>query len=479
MISIEKNPTVNNSKNKSEIEIVRIAPKNQGVDIEFKCNSGYPPYINLVICNLETGDIVHESDCFSTTRIFSVKNLLNDVDYTAEVVAYDYDKNELYRSGKRLFQTGFFPGHVINYIHPADLTYSESGRFLGSPNILRLENGTYIASHDIFDVTGHGSLCLVFVSKDYGRTWNYLSKIDRCTWGNLFRRGDKIYMLGVSDALNGDLVIYSSDNDCTSWSEPTVLFKCHKDFSLRCSPTAYAEFNGRLWFYFNNLCSTDKAGFQTAVASVPLDSDYMNIKNWTFTPFLKFNSSWENIDGDAWGPCMLEEGNILINRDNELIMLLRYNSHRYDIPESDPTKIKAVMLKVDTDNPSAPLKFIKAIPFNGTFSKFYIRYDEESDLYYALLNRMTTNKIWQRNVLSLYSSYDLESWKVERDLINLEDLEWHESNWESGVQYPTWFIEGNDIIAAVRSAMNNAENFHNANAITYHRFKNFREMYRF
>ena len=76
----------------------------------------------------------------------------------------------------------------------------------------------------------------------------------------------------------------------------------------------------------------------------------------------------------------------------------------------------------------------------------------ETDLYYAMLNRMTTNKIWQRNVLSLYSSYDLENWKVERDLINLEDAEWCESNWDSAVQYPTWLIEGEDIIAAVRAA---------------------------
>ena len=92
---------------------------------------------------------------------------------------------------------------------------------------------------------------------------------------------------------------------------------------------------------------------------------------------------------------------------------------------------------------------------------------------------MTTNKIWQRNVLSLYSSYDLENWKVERDLINLEDAEWCESNWDSAVQYPTWLIEGEDIIAAVRAAMNGADNFHNSNALTYHRFRDFREMYRF
>ena len=81
--------------------------------------------------------------------------------------------------------------------------------------------------------------------------------------------------------------------------------------------------------------------------------------------------------------------------------------------------------------------------------------------------------------MSLYSSYDLESWKLERDFINLEDLEWYEDNKKSAVQYPTWFMEGDDIICVARTAMNNADTFHNSNAITFHKFKNFREMYRF
>lgn len=479
MINMENNPTANNTKIKSAVEIVRIAPRNQGIEIEFCNTNGYRPYSKLVICEAETGAVVCERDILGSDKVFNVDGLLNHIDYTAEVVIFDYNGKELHRSPKRLFRTGYFPGHVINYLHPNDLTYCSSGRFLGSPNIIRLENGTYIASHDVFGQNGHEALCLFFVSKDYGKNWSYLSKIERCAWGNLFCRKDKIYILGITASAEGDLVLYCSEDDGLTWSKPTILFKHQKEFSVRLSPTAYAETNGRLWFYFNNFTYNDPAGFQTAVASVTADSDYMDCKNWVMTPFLKFDSNWEGIDHKAWGPYMWEEGNLLINRENELIMILRYNSHRYDIPESDPKRMKAIILKVDADNPGAPLQFKKVIPFNGTLSKFYIRYDEKSDLYYAMLNRMTTNKIWQRNVLSLYSSHNLETWKVERDLINLEDGEWPESNWESGVQYPTWFMEGNDIVAAVRTAMNGADNFHNSNAITCHRFKEFREIYQF
>ena len=39
--------------------------------------------------------------------------------------------------------------------------------------------------------------------------------------------------------------------------------------------------------------------------------------------------------------------------------------------------------------------------------------------------------------------------------------------------------EDEDIVAVVRTAMNDADNFHNSNAITFHRFRGFREKYNF
>lgn len=479
MMSAEKNPTININNNTYDIEITRISPRNQGVSIEYKYNGEFPAYLSLVITEAETGKLVREVNSFISEKVISADRILNDTVYIAEIVGYDYEKNVVMRSNKRLFETGYFPGQVINYIHPDDFTYAYSGKFFDSPNIIKLENGTYIACHGVMGWEGHNALCIVLISKDYGKTWNYISRVERCCLAKLFRKGDKIYLLGTTAVKDGDLVLYESDNDCVSWSEPIVLIKHSEEYTLRCSPVAHAEFKGRLWLYIDRRFYSDPAGFQTAVASVAVDSDFKDPENWTFSEFIRYNPSWEGVEQEAWGAFMMEEGNLIVNRDNELVMLIRFNSHRYDIPEADPSNIKAIMFRVNTDDPSAPMEFVKAIPFNGTFSKTYICYDKESDLYYAMLSRMTTNKIWQRNVLSLYSSYDLEHWKVERDLINLEDMEWYENNWESGMHYPTWFIEGDDICAAVRTALNHADNFHNTNAITFHRFRGFREKYNF
>lgn len=107
-------------------------------------------------------------------------------------------------------------------------------------------------------------------------------------------------------------------------------------------------------------------------------------------------------------------------------------------------------------------------------SKFTVRFDEVSKKYYALVNRVTTKNVSQRNILTLTSSTDLLHWKIERDLLNYEDNRWPEDDTKVGFQYPDWIFDGDDISAVSRTAINGAYNYHNANHLTFHRFRNFR-----
>ncbi len=47
MIPIDKNPTVNTNLKDYNIIISRIAPRNQGVDVEVRCTSKYKPYYKI------------------------------------------------------------------------------------------------------------------------------------------------------------------------------------------------------------------------------------------------------------------------------------------------------------------------------------------------------------------------------------------------------------------------------------------------
>jgi hypothetical protein len=68
----------------------------------------------------------------------------------------------------------------------------------------------------------------------------------------------------------------------------------------------------------------------------------------------------------------------------------------------------------------------------------------------------------------------LRDWKINCILLHHPDRGRH------GFQYPDWLFDGDDIIAAIRTAhddgLGGAHNAHNANFLTFHRFANFRDL---
>ena len=122
----------------------------------------------------------------------------------------------------------------------------------------------------------------------------------------------------------------------------------------------------------------------------------------------------------------------------------------------------------------APLEFHKAIDFEGNLSKFTISYDEKSKRYWSLVNKVTSKNLKQRNVLSLVTSKDLENWEEAEEILNYENNAWPEDSSLVGFQYVDWIFDGDDILALSRTAINGANNFHDANYITFHKIKNFR-----
>jgi hypothetical protein len=79
-----------------------------------------------------------------------------------------------------------------------------------------------------------------------------------------------------------------------------------------------------------------------------------------------------------------------------------------------------------------------------------------------------------RNTLALMRSKDLTDWEIRSILLYHPDIRHH------GFQYPDWLFDGDDLIAAIRTAYDDgqggAHNAHDANYLTFHRFRNFREL---
>lgn len=403
---------------------------------------------SLVLCDLEDG-----------------------VDYRLRVLQRRTSSGDVVaESATRLVRPGHVPGVVVNYIHPEDYTYNSSGRSTASPSIVELPDGRFVASHDIYWDHHGQNLSLVFRSDDRGKSWYYLSELYPCFWGKLFVHRGALYMLSTSTEY-GALLIRRSDDGGETWSAPAEIIPAgsREQGGPHKAPVPVVEYQGRLWSAVE-YGSWGTGGHAAGVVSVPVDADLLDPESWAVTPFLKYDPSWPGtIEGGA-NPGVLE-GNIVITPEGELVNVLRYHTIG-----GKPDYGKAIVLKVDAENPRAPLTFQQVVDFPGNMSKFTIHFDPVTRRYWSLVNRVTTPNVSQRNVLTLTRSADLIHWEIVADILNYQENGWPEDLTKVGFQYVDWFIDGDDIAALSRTAINGAWNFHNANHITFHRIERFRQL---
>ena len=137
----------------------------------------------------------------------------------------------------------------------------------------------------------------------------------------------------------------------------------------------------------------------------------------------------------------------------------------------------AAVVRVSDDGKDAGFSPEDFVPFPGGCKKFSIRYDAQTELYWALSNIVAEGfedhpVERTRNTLALISSPDLRAWTVRRIVLQHADVENH------AFQYADWRFEGNDLIVVSRTAYDVggevAHNQHDANFMTFHRIERFR-----
>ena len=354
------------------------------------------------------------------------------------------------------------PGRVIAHID------SDAKIYIGSPSIVKLPNGTYLASHDVFgrDNRPEENQTHIYRSANKGKNWNKIAQINGQFWSNLFLHKGDIYLLGTSGQYGYCIIRKSIDGGAT-WTNPVdeksgLLLS---DGEYHTAPMPMLIHKGRIWRAMEDRNPPEKWGvnFRAFIISAPVDSDLLNAENWTCTNRVRYNQNWP---GNAW-----LEGNVVKHPSGQLVNILRNNYK----PEGG----RACLLNLSDDGTT--LSFDPEtgfINFPGGCKKFTIRYDEVSGNYWSLSNYIPDefkglNPERTRNTLALISSRDLKSWNVERVVLQHPDVA------KVGFQYLDWLIEGNDIIAVSRTAFKDekgdAHNCHDANYLTFHRIRKFRK----
>jgi hypothetical protein len=356
------------------------------------------------------------------------------------------------------------PGVVITH-SPAS-----SRQYIGSPGIAVVREGVYLAKCDLFGpgTTEHvRATSRVFRSADAGETWEQTAEIDGLFWASIFVHRGAAWLFGT-DRHHGHVVILRSDDEGRTWTQPRdARSGLLAEGLYHTAPVPMVEHDGRLWRAVEDASNGPKWGerYSALMMSAAVDADLLDAASWTRSNMLSRDAEW--LDGKFGGWL---EGNAVVTPEGEIVNILRV-----DHPEGG----KAAVVKVSDDGRTATFDAETGfIGFPGGAKKFTIRFDPESKRYWSLVNWIPPKHTGQRaprvrNTLALVSSPDLREWTVRSVVLYHPDVSQH------AFQYVDWLFEGNDLIAASRTAyddgLGGAHNAHDANHLTFHRFENFRE----
>lgn len=360
------------------------------------------------------------------------------------------------------------PGIVVDYLPALTKT------FIGSPSICVLSNGDYIASHDYFGPasTEHTqALTAVFKSSDRGKSWKKISGIQGQFWSNLFVYQGGLYLMGTWKH-HGNLIIRRSLDGGVSWSEPTdQRHGLLREGEYHTAPMPMVIHNGRIWRAIENAKSESKKWglrYSAMLISAPLNADLLNAESWVTTNFLPHNPAY--LDGKFGGWI---EGNAVVTPEGKLIDFLRVATTQKGEELAAIVSISDDGLTASFDQSSGFINFV------GGAKKFSIRYDSISSRYWTICNLITPEFAAKdagsvRNTLVIKSSSDLKNWTIHKVLLHHPDVLKH------GFQYIDWQFDGRDILYLSRTAFDDqyqgADNFHNANFLTFHRIKNYKKL---
>lgn len=359
------------------------------------------------------------------------------------------------------------PGTIISHL-PA-----EQERYIGSPSICILPDGTYVASHDEFGPKSNefkSAVSRIYISEDKGLTWKRIGQIDGQFWSVLFNMQDTLYILGTNRH-HGNVVLRKSNDKGKTWSVPyDGKHGLLLEGEYHMAPTPVLRHGGRIWKAMEYATAkTTKWGerYSAMMLSAPIGSDLLDARNWTRSNHLYYNM--EYLDGNFGGWL---EGNAVYSEKDGVIDILRVH-----VP-AGYTEMCAVA-NVSEDGKKMTFDKRDFFPMPGASKKFSIKYDSATGLYMALLNEVpdslsgnSPDKI--RNTVSLYYSENLQQWHRAKVVLH------HPDHLKHGFQYIDWLIDGEDIVFVSRTSYDDetggAHNNHDANYLTFHRIKNYREI---
>ena len=271
------------------------------------------------------------------------------------------------------------PGVVIDYSPAA------TQRYVGSPALALLPDGSYIAAHDFFGPHDNAAM-RVFRSEDRGRTWKTIADLTGQYWSSLFFYERNLYLIGVSKEF-GNIVIRRSEDGGHTWTTPrdSASGLLRSDGLYHGAPTPVPVTDGRLWRAFEKQPADLKSRhFEAFLLSAPLGANLLRAESWSRTTPL----SWvPEITHGNW-----LEGNAIQAPGGGVVDLLRIDAGGGE---------KVALLTLSPDGQTLGWNPARDHPlFPGGKVKFTVRFDPVTRRYWSLVNKKS-HPAANRNVLAL------------------------------------------------------------------------------
>lgn len=323
--------------------------------------------------------------------------------------------------------------------------------------------------------------------------------------------GSDIYIMGQA----GDVFIIRSRDNGETWSKVHALTSGEKWNS---AATNYLVEDDFVYLVMDHRADNEVTGWNVAGLAPRVwrgqkNADLLFRESWSVSDALTFNQFVEHSVGDHFGIPFyptLRDRPIRLSDDIQSSPMgwLEGNVVRISDPShiwNDPSKRSLhVIMRVNTagnagyaamvriqENPDGTMtthhqtspsgRKLTFFPFPGGHLKFYILYDQPSQLYWLAssqasdslcrLDAIPSGRVNlpdnERNRLFLYWSKNCVDW-VPAGLICKGENDRHARN------YPSMIVSGSDLIVACRSGDDESKDGQYSNLVTVHKIQNFR-----
>lgn len=363
------------------------------------------------------------------------------------------------------------------YVHDPGMVVLPSGNILVAAPIRRRHEA---------EVPGEGpypqsTSILLTRSDDRGATWAALPSLPTYRDATPFVHGGAVYLL-IPDYAESQILLMRSDDEGQSWSPPTTLFQ---EPLWNCQ-TAVAVRGNRLYWAMTSY----PGGNSLKALSADLTADLLDPTSWRLSPpcdlpaippSLKYagktphDQQWRR----SWNADTWLEPNV-VNVNDRLRVLVRIVTGNFS------TTNLAAVCEIDDRNGALEVSFCQFHALPGGQCKFFIMYDQVSQMFWMLSNIPTdSHDLYDRGQQLVDAGFVAGPGNERRILAlhyGVDALNWFPAGivamWPSPLQafmYPSAVIDGDDL-AFVSRTSRQAPNQHDADAVTFHRIKNFRAL---